>query len=62
MALPKKIKKDIDIKRVDPAGGPQKWVDQFIDQNKQFLPRSVDFADLDAGFVDFVNNDLEIVL
>jgi hypothetical protein len=62
MALPKKIKKDIDIKRVDPAGGPQKWVDQFIDQNKQFLPRSVDFADLDAGFVDFVNNDLEIVI
>jgi hypothetical protein len=62
MALPKKRKKDIDVRRVDPAGGPKKWVDQFLDQNKQFLPRSVDFADLDAGFVDFVNNDLEIVI
>lgn len=62
MALPKKRKKDIDIKRVDPQGGPANWVDQFLDQNKQFLPRSVDMADLDNGFVDFVNNDLGIAL
>lgn len=58
MALPKKRKKDIDIKVVNPEGGPQRWVDQFVEQNKQFLPRSVDFADLDTGFVEFVNNDL----
>jgi hypothetical protein len=58
MALPKKRKKDIDIKMVDPEGGPQRWVDQFLEQNKQFLPRSVDFADLDGGFVEFVNKDL----
>ena len=58
MALPKKNKKNIDIKRVNPQGGPQKWNDQFVEQNKQFLPRSVDFADLDAGFVEFVNKDL----
>ncbi len=58
MALPKKRKKDIDIKVVNPEGGPKRWVDQFIDQNKQYLPRSVDFADLDGGFVDFVNEDL----
>jgi hypothetical protein len=62
MALPKKRKKDIDIKVVDPNGGPQHWVDQFLDQNKQFLPRSVDFEDLDAGFVEFVENDLGIVV
>jgi len=62
MALPKKRKKDIDIKVVNPEAGPQKWVDQFLEQNKQFLPRSVDFADLDAGFVGFVNDDLGFVL
>jgi len=60
MALPKKRKKNIDIKRVDPQGGPREWWDQFLDQNKQFLPRSVDFADLDAGFVGFVENDMGI--
>ena len=62
MALPKKRKKDIDIKVVNPEAGPREWVDQFLEQNKQFLPRSVDFADLDAGFVEFVNNDLGFVL
>jgi hypothetical protein len=62
MALPKKIKKDINVKVVDPQGGPKRWVDQFLEQNKQFLPRSVDFADLDAGFVEFVNKDLGFVL
>jgi hypothetical protein len=60
MALPKKRKNDINIKATDPQGGPREWWDQFLDQNKQFLPRSVDFADLDAGFVEFVTNDLGI--
>tara|TARA_R110000868_G_scaffold267338_1_gene526613 strand:- start:370 stop:1413 length:1044 start_codon:yes stop_codon:yes gene_type:complete len=62
MALPKKRKNDIDIQVVDPQGGPRKWDNQFLEQNKQFLPRSVDFADLDGGFVEFVNNDLGFVL
>jgi hypothetical protein len=62
MALPKKRKKDIDIKVIDPQGGPKNWTDQFLEQNKQFLPRSVDFEDLDAGFVEFVENDLGIVV
>lgn len=62
MALPKKRKTDIDIKAIDPQGGPKDWNDQFLEQNKQFLPRSVDFADLDGGFVEFVNNDLGFVL
>jgi hypothetical protein len=62
MALPKKTKKDINIKVVDPQGGPKNWTAQLLDQNKQFLPRSVDFEDLDLGFVDFVKNDLGIVV
>jgi hypothetical protein len=62
MSLPKKRKKNIDIKVVDPTAGPQNWTNQFLEQNKQFLPRSVDFEDLDAGFVGFVENDLGIVI
>lgn len=62
MALPKKRKTDIQIKSVDPQGGPAHWVDQFIDKNKQFLPRSVDLTDLDEGFVNFVESDLGIVI
>ena len=62
MALPKKRKTDIDVKAADPQGGPRHWWDQFTEKNKQFLPRSVDFADLDEGFVGFVNKDLDIAL
>lgn len=62
MALPKKRKKDIDIKRVDPQSGPANWSEQFLEQNKQFLPRSVDITDLDNGFVEFIKNDLEIAI
>jgi hypothetical protein len=62
MALPKKNKKNIDIKRTDLKGGPKQYIDQFLGQNKQFLPRSVDIADLDNGFVGFVENDLGIEL
>jgi hypothetical protein len=58
MALPKKNKTDIQIKSIDPDGGPRNWVDQFLDQNKQFLPRNVDLTDLDQGFVDFIDKDL----
>ena len=62
MALPKKRKTNIQIKSIDPQGGPAHWVDQFIDKNKQFLPRSVDLTDLDEGFVEFVKADLGVVI
>ena len=62
MALPKKRKLSVPIKRIDPQGGPANWVDQFLDKNKQFLPRTVDHGDLDKGFIDFVNNELGIVV
>ncbi|GAG77298.1 unnamed protein product [marine sediment metagenome] len=61
MALPKKRKTDIDIKAVDPQGGPKDWNDQFLEQNKQFLPRSVDFADLDGGFVEYGGSNEYII-
>jgi len=62
MALPKKRKLTVPIKRIDPQGGPANWVDQFLDKNKQFLPRTVDHGDLDKGFIEFVNNELGIVI
>lgn len=62
MALPKKRKTNIDVKVVDPQGGPKNWVDQFLDKNKQFLPRDVGFEDLDTGFIEFVENDLGVTL
>jgi len=62
MSLPKKLKKNLDIKRVDPQGGPKEWVNQFLEQNKTFLPRSVDHADLDKGFIEFVDKELDLVV
>jgi hypothetical protein len=62
MALPKKRKLTVPIKRVDPQGGPENWVNQFLEKNKQFLPRTVDHGDLDKGFIEFVNNELGIVV
>lgn len=62
MALPKKRKKDLTVKRRGPQDGPQEYQEQFLDKNKSFLPRGVDHADLDSGFVDFVEDDLSIVV
>ncbi len=62
MALPKKRKKDIDIKVRDHYDGPEEWREQFLEQNKQFLPREVDIDDLDKGFINFVGDDLGIAI
>ncbi len=62
MALPKKRKLSVPIKRIDPQGGPDNWVNQFLEKNKQFLPRAVDHGDLDKGFIEFVNNELGIMI
>ena len=40
--------------------GPEEWREQFLDQNKQFLPREVDIDDLDKGFIGFIGDDLGI--
>lgn len=62
MALPKKFKKDLDIAMVDPQGGPNKYIDDYMGKNKMNLPRGVDHADLDKGFVDWVGSELEVVV
>lgn len=62
MSLPKKFKKDINIKQVDPQGGPEAYIDAYMDKNKTNLPRGVDHADLDKGFVEWVTNELGVVV
>jgi len=59
MSLPKKNKKDLKLKNT--VFGPKNWSDQFLEQNKQFLPRGVDISDLELGFKLFVENlDFEV--
>ena len=60
MSLPKKRKTNIQIKSENPDRGPALWVEQFVDQNKQFLPRSVNHEDLDGGLVNFIDKDLDL--
>lgn len=58
MALPKKRKLDVGVKREPINNGKSKWVNQFTVKNKQFLPRDVDIDDLDSGFYNFIKTDL----
>jgi hypothetical protein len=62
MALPKKFKKDINVKVVDPNGGPKAYINDYLGKNPGNLPRGIDFADLDSGFVGWVENDLTVVV
>lgn len=63
MALPKKIKKDINLLIPKPGINPYMGGgEQFIEQNPANLPRGIDFADLDNGFVDWVKKDLNVVV
>ncbi len=62
MALPKKRKNDLNVKRRGLEDGPKEYQDQFLEQNRANLPRGIEHADLDVGFVDFVENDLEMVV
>lgn len=61
MALPK-FKKDINLVYKEPSSGPKDYVNNFLEENPNYLPRSVDQDDLDMGFVEFVTNDLEVII
>lgn len=63
MALPKKIKKDINLLTPKPGINPYLGGgEQFLKQNPANLPRGIDFTDLDNGFVDWVKKDLNVVV
>jgi len=62
MALPKKLKKDLNVKIVDPQGGPKAYIDDFLAENPGNQPRGIDLTDLDKGFVDWVEGELDVVI
>lgn len=62
MALPKKIKKNINVKVVEPGSGPEAYIQGYLDTNPGNLPRGIDFTDLDDGFVGWANTTLEVIV
>jgi len=62
MALPKKIKKNINVKVVEPDSGPEAYIQGYLDKNPGNLPRGIDFTDLDDGFVSWANTTLEVIV
>jgi hypothetical protein len=62
MGLPKNYRKNVSIlpKKFGPEQR-QELLDQVMD-NGTYLPRGVMLEDLDASFVDFIKNDLEITI
>jgi len=55
MAIPKNRKYNNLLKK---AGKNSDQWDQFIQQNKQNLPRDVDIIDIDGGFIDYIGDNL----
>jgi len=62
MAFPKQIKKNIDLIPNKVGLARRKEMLQEIEQDGTFLPKSVLHADLDRGFLDFVKNELRVVV
>lgn len=60
MALPKKIKKNINLTNPKTGFARREELVDIINENGTYLPKSILHADLDRGFLDFVKNDLEI--
>jgi hypothetical protein len=62
MGLPKKIKKYIPLTESKTLLPRRRELLEKINQDGTFLPKSILHADLDKGFLDFVKNDLELIV
>jgi len=62
MALPKKIKKHIPLTQPRTLLSRRYELAEKIQQDGTFLPKSLLHADLDKGFLDFVKDDLKLVV
>lgn len=62
MALPKKYKTDMNVKIVNPEAGPKQYIKDYLNEENSPLPRGIDLADIDKGFVEWVNSELELVI
>jgi hypothetical protein len=62
MPLPKKIKKYLPLVEPKIGLGRRKELVDKINQDGTFLPKSILHADLDGGFLDFVKDELNLVV
>lgn len=62
MGLPKKIKKYIPLTESKTLLPRRRELVDRINQDGTFLPKSILHADLDKGFLDFVKNDLQLIV
>lgn len=62
MPLPKKIKKYIPLTESKTLLPRRRELVDRINQDGTFLPKSILHADLDKGFLDFVKNDLQLIV
>jgi hypothetical protein len=60
MAIPKKIKKDIQLIPDKILMDRREELLEYIQEDGTFLPKSVLHADLDRGMLDFVRDELEV--
>ena len=62
MGLPKKIKKNIPLTESKTLLPRREELLDKINKDGTFLPKSILHADLDRGFLDFVRDDLKVVI
>lgn len=62
MPLPKKIKKDIPLTFSKTLISRREELLEKINKDGTYLPKSLLHADLDKGFLEFVNEDLKTVV
>jgi hypothetical protein len=62
MGLPKKIKKHLPLTESKTLLPRREELLEKINKDGTFLPKSLLHADLDRGFLDFVKNDLKVVV
>ena len=62
MAVPKNFRKNLDFVR-QPVGYEQRQnLLNNISENQGYLPRGITYEDMDREFIDFVKNELEVVV
>lgn len=62
MPLPKKVKKNISLTEPEILIGRRRELLDKINKDGTYLPKSILHADLDGGFLDFVKEDLKLVV
>jgi len=62
MPLPKKVKKNISLTEPEILFSRRKELLEKIQKDGTYLPKSILHSDLDGGFLDFVKEDLKLVV